>query len=528
MRRVRKATTPASTVAPAPFLTEVIFRERATQTNSFGWHMPYGYRKAGTCSRHQINSDFEMTLKLFLSVEKPLAKPGEATIGSPRFAKAWSAKLCSLFVASLCIGQLPESVCAQPSPPEIVQPPVYEGHPSALKSPTAEAPEASQALEAPAAAEAIAPPEAVQNSTQEIAEPDAPASSQTARPFTIATWSGAYGQAQKAAVADRFANAQGIEVSTIERGTAAPAELSGEATNASFDAVEVSGPELDKACQSGQLAKLSALEIATDDASTDSDFLEGGLKPCGIGSFAWSQVIAVNPRAFKNGQPATLDDVFNVKRFPGKRAFVKQPRFLMEMALIADGAAPNEVYDLLGGSEGRARAMNKLGEISRHIVWVEDSAAALDALSGGTASIAQTFSGKAFFAAARGTSLDIIWDGQIYAMTYWAIPKASEKPELAAKFVKFATEPQQLAAVAQRFPYGPVRKSALALTKRHLAAGIALDRFLPTNDDNMKTALAVNDAWWDDHLDVVNAEFAAWLSDVEAANKPPALPERKS
>ena len=30
-----------------------------------------------------------------------------------------------------------------------------------------------------------------------------------------------------------------------------------------------------------------------------------------------------------------------------------------------------------------------------------------------------------FFAAARGTSLDIIWDGQIYAITYCAIPKSS-------------------------------------------------------------------------------------------------------
>jgi putative spermidine/putrescine transport system substrate-binding protein len=113
--------------------------------------------------------------------------------------------------------------------------------------------------------------------------------------------------------------------------------------------------------------------------------------------------------------------------------------------------------------------------------------------------------------------LDIIWDGQIYSMTYWAIPAKSTRQELAREFLRFATEPQQLAAVAQRFPYGPTRTSALALTKRHLTAGLDLDAFLPTAPENLSTALAHDEGWWRDNREMIDTRFAAWLTELKAA-----------
>ncbi len=495
---------------------------------------------------------------VFHASKSERAHPDSASLVEP--SHRWQVlAVAAVMAASIHFGLSSGPATAQPTPPDNNSTVVYEGHPSALESPSAKqnapapeqeifpgsstaiplddpsrtaspapnTPTGTAANEVPDLDDVIKEPDTAEGQAEptQTAAPTKPAPrKQARRPFTVATWSGAYGQAQKAVVVDRFGKTESVEINIIQRRDTSPDELSSDTASPAFDAVEVSAIEADVGCRTGRLVELAQTTEQIIQTDAGKDFLDGSLKPCGIGSFAWSQVIAVNPNAFKKRKPQNLSDVFNVKRFPGKRAFIKQPRFLLESALMADGAAPREVYDLLGTQEGRERALKKLDGVFSNIIWVDDSAAALRALASGKASIAQTFSGKAFFAAARGTPLEIIWDGQIYTMTYWAIPKGSEKRELARKFLSFATEPQQLAAVAQRFPYGPIRKSAVALTKRHQAVGMDLDRFLPTRAENMKSALAANDAWWSEYKLAVTAEFEAWLAKPRVAK---ALPAKK-
>ncbi|MBU1211407.1 MAG: extracellular solute-binding protein [Alphaproteobacteria bacterium] len=342
----------------------------------------------------------------------------------------------------------------------------------------------------------------------------------------VATWPGGYGEAQRAVVIERFKAKRSISIDVVERNGKDPIDLTPDSGSLLPDAAEFSGEEIDAGCRAGQLLRL-------EDGSTNSivapaitsDFLPGSLKPCGIGAFAWSHILAVNPSAFENSKPESLTDVFDVKRFPGKRAFMKEPRFLMEVALMADGAEPAQVYDLLGSEDGLQRAFAKLASIRDDILWVGDSQAAMEAVAKGDAVIAQSFSGRAFFAAARGAKIEIIWDGQIYAMTYWAIPSKSPRQELARAFLDFATEPQQLAAVAQRFPYGPTRTSALALTKRHLSAGLDLEAYLPTAPVNLKTALSVDEGWWAKNGERLEAAFAGWIAKPSDANVAPGKSE---
>ncbi|MCH9808688.1 MAG: extracellular solute-binding protein [Alphaproteobacteria bacterium] len=449
-----------------------------------------------------------------------------------------TSKAASMIAVSLglALGIAASPSLAQPSPPEADQPVVYEGHPSALE-PSPQQPQADKANNEPAPAQEVFPgsstavpldEKVTEQAPAGIAAPTAPSpanSAKAARPFTVATWSGAYGQALKTAVVDRFRADVTGQVEVVERTRTNLAEFSAATGGLGFDALEVSAAEADAGCKSGRLVKLDSLAALSSDA--DGDFLEGGLKPCGIGAFAWSQVVVFNPGAFDNQQPSTLADVFDIKRYPGKRALIRNPRFLLEMALLADGAAPGEVYELLINADGRKRAFRKLATLFGHIHWAENSTAALDAMAQGKATIAQTFSGKAFFAAARGAPLEIIWDGQIYEMTYWAISNDSPRKKQAEAFIKFATEPKQLAAVAQRIPYGPVRKSAVALTKRHVTVGIKLDRFLPTAAGNMQRALAKDDAWWSQNETALKAEFDAWLSDLETAILPTRKPGRE-
>ena len=360
-----------------------------------------------------------------------------------------------------------------------------------------------------AASEVTPAAEQPKNASSDAAVAPAPEPEPTAesKSLKIATWSGAFGEAEKSVVVDRFSSEKSIDVDVVTRKGNDPLNLSKGADGGGLDAAELSALEVEDGCKSGQLAKFTSEEV-----SSSNDFMPGSVLPCGIGSFAWAHVFVAHRDAFQKKEPGSLSDIFDTKTFPGKRALIKAPRFLMEAALIADGANVDEVYNLLATEDGRARAFGKLDAIKADIIWLDSSAAAMKAFNSGKAVFAQTFSGRAFFDAARGHPIDIIWDGQIYTMTYWGIPASARNPNLAREFVRFATEPQQLAGVAQRFPYGPTRTAALALSKRHLISGIDLQPYLATAPDNMKNALALDEVWWRDNEKTLETAFDTWLS----------------
>ena len=473
-------------------------------------------------------------------VPTPLASLIKACFGSNALGRARATRLCILCLSAIVLGSMMSVVelGAQPSPPteqsDAAAPPP-KGQPDTDVDTSTDSVSRDADVDSTATEKAISPDSESDRSTEEAAsdppEPDdaenakpaavaeTPASAPEANKLKIAIWSGAYGAAQREVVVKRFKTKRDIDVEVIIRSQGAPIDLEAADRDASLDAVEFSAAELETGCSAGQLLEIATGDRAHDVTGSDAaraDFLPGSLKPCGIGAFAWSHVMAIDRTQFKKDKPRSLADVFDTKRFPGKRALIKDPRFLLEAALMADGALPGEVYGLLATAEGQNRALAKLAELGDEILWVNSSKEAIEAVASGDAAIAQAFSGRVFFAVARGLPLDIIWDGQIYSMTYWAIPTKSTRQELAREFLRFATEPQQLAAIAQRFPYGPTRTSALALAKRHLTAGLDLDAFLPTAPENLSTALAHEEGWWRDNRKDVDARFAAWLDGLNA------------
>ena len=85
--------------------------------------------------------------------------------------------------------------------------------------------------------------------------------------------------------------------------------------------------------------------------------------------------------------------------------------------------------------------------------------------------MAAGYSGRIFRAAVGDRQrLGMIWDGQIYDLDLWAIPKGAKNKDGAMRFITFATDPARLAAQAQLIAYGPMRKSALELVGKHPAA----------------------------------------------------------
>ncbi len=341
-----------------------------------------------------------------------------------------------------------------------------------------------------------------------------PAADEKPGKLTVASWGGAYSESQKRAYFTPFQNETGIEIKLVSHNGAFGALLAeGGASPPKWDLVDLGPAILESACRDGKLEKVDAsvLVAAVDGTSARDDFLPGMLHECGVPSVAWSSAIVFDKRSFKKAAPRTAKDFFDVKRFPGKRALPRTPKYTLELALMADGVEPEEVYQMLATREGIARALKRLEEIRGHIVWWDRAHEPLKMLAKQDAAMAIAFNGRIFSAiVAQNKPFGLIWDGQVYDLDLWAIPKGSPNKTSALKLIAFATKPERLARQARWFPYGPVRKSALKLIGKHPEVDVNMSDYIPTSQMNFKRALRMDAAWWTSHEAEMTEHLKVW------------------
>ena len=187
-----------------------------------------------------------------------------------------------------------------------------------------------------------------------------------------------------------------------------------------------------------------------------------------------------------------MADFFDTEAYPGKRGMRKNPKVTLEFALIADGVPTDQVYDVLGTEEGVARAFAKLDTIKDDIVWWEAGAQPPQLLADGEVVFSTAWNGRVFNAKnGEGQPFEMVWDGQIYDLDLWVIPKGSKNKEAALDFVAFSTATEQLAAQASWISYGPARKSSEGMIGTyHSDDSLKMAPHMPTASANFANASA--------------------------------------
>ena len=236
-----------------------------------------------------------------------------------------------------------------------------------------------------------------------------------------------------------------------------------------------------------------------------SDFVEGALHECGVPNIVYSTIFAYDADKIKDG-PTKIADLFDLKKWPGKRALWKNPFGNLEAALMADGVPANKVYETLRTPAGVDRAFKKLDTIKKDVVWWESGAQPAQLLASGEVVMAQAWNGRIFDADKNGKNFKIVWDGQLQDWDLWAIPKGSKHLDAAYKFIAFASEPKIIATQTKYISYGPAVLAAIP----NVPPDILKD--LPTAPQNSKNVL-VNDAqFWGDNGEELRKRFNTWLA----------------
>lgn len=423
---------------------------------------------------------------------------------------SWGAGAALLSIAGLLV--VPAGSSAQVPAPEMTLPEAPPPDLTPKLAPPAPAP-AVEAVPNPVEAKpAEVKPEPKPVEAVKTAPPAPPKS----RELRIGMFSGAYRKAQEKNVLKPFQEKSSLPVTVLS--SEMPREKLLEALRSdetAWDVADVPLEVAEAACEKGSLVAIDPqrLAAASDGRSAKDDFIDGALSKCGVASVVWSSVVVYEKPAPRKPEPKKLEDMFDVVKFPGNRALPSGPRYLLEIALIADGVAPAEVYKQLQTDDGLARAFRKLDQIRNHVIWWEKPQDAFAFLRARRAAFAVAFNGRAFQESALSPrSIGVIYEGQLLELNAWVIPKGSQRPKEAAEFIAFATEPARLAAQASEFPYGPARKSAVALVGQHPALKTDMKPHMPTAPEHLSSALRFDAAFWAANEARIKERFAAWRS----------------
>ncbi len=333
--------------------------------------------------------------------------------------------------------------------------------------------------------------------------------------LTIMSWGGAYTISQTEAYYKPWMAATGHKINSVDSDNpAAPIKAQVEAGNVSIDIADIEYSDAIRYCDEGLLEEIdsSTLPAAPDGTPAQDDFIEGAITDCAVANIVWSTVFAYDSSKFSGDKPSSLADFFDTEKFPGKRGLRKGPKANMEMALIADGVAPDDVYATLETDEGVQQALDKMASIKDDVIWWEAGAQPPQLLADGEVVMTTAYNGRIFGAAVgEGKPFEIVWDGQILDFDLYAIPKGAPNKELAMEFIKFATGTEPLAAQASWISYGPARASSAALVGKYKDGKTDMAPHMPTAPENMKTALVNNFEFWADRQDELNEQFSAWL-----------------
>jgi len=357
---------------------------------------------------------------------------------------------------------------------------------------------------------------------QDAAAEELPPCENCADSMVIMSWGGAYQASQLKAYVEPYQAQTGITVTWDESSNEAVAKLRAaqEAGNMPYDLVDVEGPDAQRACDEGLAVEIDideALTPAPDGTSASEDFGDSRVNDCYIPQIVFSTTFGyrTDVAEWNGATPDDICDVFNLEEFPGMRSLQSSPKKNLEWALICDGVAAEEVYDVLSDESGVERALAKLDTIKDSVIWWNAGAETPQLLADKEVVMGSTYNGRLFSVIAeQDQPVEMLWDYQVFDYDGWIVPAglSEDRMNRVMHFLRFSSDTQRLADQAKFIAYGPARASSQPLVSTHAELGIEMAPHMPTNPDNMTNYIVNDIEWWSDNQDEVEATFQNWLA----------------
>ena len=304
---------------------------------------------------------------------------------------------------------------------------------------------------------------------------------------TIASWGGSYQEAQSKALFEPAEANTGIKVKQETYGGMSDVRLQVQTGQVTLDIVASGSGSAARAAAEGLLEEI---DYSIVDASSFIPTTRG--KYC-VGGDVFSTVYAWNTDTYGTDGPQNWADFWDVEKFPGKRAYRGKVSGALEPALLADGVAPEDVYDVLGSEAGIERALDKIRELRPHIdVFWTSGAQHAQLMKDGEVDMSTGWNGRFDNAAKDGAKVMYSFNPALLDYDCFAIPKGAPNKDVAMEFLAEISKPEYQDDLPKYITYGPTNLAAYETGV--ITAEVAAS--LPSSPDNAAMQLPVSLDWY--------------------------------
>ena len=317
--------------------------------------------------------------------------------------------------------------------------------------------------------------------------------------ITIASWGGAYQEAQRKALFDRVEQELGIKVLEDTTSGIADVRVQVASGNPSWDIVQQDN-------YSCMILEKEGMTEELDDSVLGIEGIPADLKgKTWVANIVYSVIMAWNSEVYKGPAPTGWADFWDTENFPGMRSLRSSPDGVLESALLADGVPMDELYPL-----DVDRAFAKLEEIKPHMtVWWKSGAQSAQLLMDGESEMVGLWNGRADALQKDGAPVEITFDQQILLTDCWVIPKGSANKDMAMKAIAIMSSAEAQADLTKYINYGPSNTDAFEgdLIPEDVA------RALPNSPENNPKGFFLDAGYWTENLDELTQRFDFFIQE---------------
>lgn len=314
------------------------------------------------------------------------------------------------------------------------------------------------------------------------------------RRMTVSSWGGAFQDAQRNAWFTPFSQAAGVTVNEDTDPSNAKIASMVQNNAVTWDVCDVG---LEQAFSSGEAGYLTPLDYSV----IDTDGIPPGfVTKYGIGNITWASVVAYRTDTIQGEGPSSVIDLWDTKRFPGKRTMQDYPLNAIPWALLAVGVPKEEIYPI--SDEKLEMAFKKLDEIKSDTIWWTAGAQPAQLLASNEVAIAHIWNGRVGPLLDEKVPVQIVWKDAHLLVDAWAIPKGAPNTDVATAFIAWASQGENNARISAEIAYGPVNRNAIPLASKKY------EEQLPTS--HFDEMLICDYNWWGTNFTRLLERWQEW------------------
>ena len=268
-----------------------------------------------------------------------------------------------------------------------------------------------------------------------------------------------------------------------------------------FEVIELYGAEYEIAVRDNLLQDIDYSVVDPDNIMPDFTKHDKGFL-----FVTFSELLVYRRDHFPDGGPQNMADLWDAEKFPGPRTLHDTVVANLEFALLADGVALGDLYDVLSSDEGVDRAFMKLDEIKPHVVkfW-SAGAEPVQLLADGEAHLGIAWNGRIKKLQDSGVDVVMVWNGANTDSSRYGIPRGCENKKDAEIYLSAWANPEWVANWSRDIPYPGFVPGVMD----RLDSDYAMQ--MPTHPDNAARSFLTDWSFWEKNRESLEERWKEWL-----------------